>query len=108
MSEATTPAEAQETEAAEEGYVTASLAGKTIRVKTVENWRPSYLRALRLGDYDTWAEGALHPDDVDAFIEADATFAEINEFTAAAMESAGEPVGKPSARSARSRSTRKR
>jgi hypothetical protein len=102
-----TPAEAQEIEATEE-YVTASLAGQPIRVKTVDNWRPSYLRALRQGDYDTWAAGALHPEDVDAFIEADATFAEINTFTAEAMESAGEPVGKPSARSARSRSTRKR
>jgi hypothetical protein len=107
MSETTTPAKAQETEATE-GYVTANLGDKPLRVKTVGQWRPSYLRALRLGDYDTWAEGALHPDDVDAFIEADATFDEINTFTAEAMESAGEPVGKPSARPRSSRSTRKR
>jgi hypothetical protein len=107
MSETTTPAEAQEIEATEE-YVTATLAGQTLRVKTIGQWRPSYLRALRQGDYDTWAAEALHPDDVDAFIEADATFDEINEFTGAAMESAGEAPGKPSARSRSSRSTRKR
>lgn len=107
MSETTTPAKAQEIEATE-GYVTAELAGNTLRVKTVGQWRPSYLRALRLGNYDAWAEGALHPDDVDAFIEADATFDEINEFTATAMESAGEPVGKPSVPSRSSRTTRKR
>ncbi|MEU1254784.1 hypothetical protein ABZ445_16040 [Streptomyces chartreusis] len=102
-----TPAEAQEIEATEE-YVTAELAGETLRVKTVDHWRPSYLRALRQGDYDSWAEGALHPEDVTTFIEADATFKEINEFTAKAMESAGEAPGKPSARSRSSRSTRKR
>jgi len=107
MSETITPAEAQETEATEE-YVTAKLGEQSLRVKTVEHWRPSYLRALRLGDYDTWAEGALHPEDVAAFIDADATFREINEFTAAAMESAGEPVGKRSAQPRSSRSTRKR
>jgi len=108
MSETTnTPAEAQEIEATEE-YATAELAGETLRVKTIDNWRPSYLRALRLGDYDAWAAGALHPDDVDTFIEADATFKEINEFTSTAMEAAGEPVGKPSGRSRSSRTTRKR
>ncbi|MEV5319164.1 hypothetical protein AB0K92_16165 [Streptomyces sp. NPDC052687] len=107
MSETTTPAKAQEIEATE-GYVTANLGDKPLRVKTIGQWRPSYLRALRLGDYDTWAEGALHPDDVDAFIEADATFDEINTFTAEATESAGEPVGKRSAQPRSSRSTRKR
>jgi hypothetical protein len=102
-----TPAEAQETEATEE-YVTASLAGKSLRVKTILSWRPSYLRALREGDYDKWAEGTLHPDDVAAFIDADATFGEINAFTAEAMEQAGETPGKSGRPSARSRSTRKR
>lgn len=102
-----TPAEAQETEATEE-YVTASLDGKPLRVKTVEYWRPSYLRALRLGDYDTWAEGAMHPDDVDTFIEINATFKAINEFTSEAMSAAGEAPGKSGGPSPRSTRTRKR
>lgn len=103
----TTAAAAQETEASD-GYVVAELAGQPLRVKTVNHWRPSYLRALRGGDYDTWAAGVLHEDDVDAFIDADATFDEINAFTASAMEHAGEAPGKSGGPSARSKSTRKR
>ncbi|MCQ6554792.1 hypothetical protein NPS70_16525 [Streptomyces sp. C10-9-1] len=104
MSETTTPAEREATET----YGTADLAGETLRVKPVGQWRPSYLRALRQGDYDTWATGVLHEEDVIKFVEADATFDEINEFTAAAMETTGETPGKSGARSTSSRSTRKR
>lgn len=107
MTTETTAAEAQETEATEE-YVTATLAGKPLRVKTILGWRPSYLRALREGDYEKWAEGVLHEDDVTAFVDADATFKEINEFTAEAMAQAGETPGKSGRPSTRSRSTRKR
>jgi hypothetical protein len=108
MSETTvTPAEAQETEATEE-YATAELAGETLRVKTIRHWRPSYMRALRLSDFDTWAEGVLHPDDVAKFIDADATFHEIDEFVGNAAQAAGEPVGKPRGRAASSTRTRKR
>lgn len=108
MSETTvTPAEAQETEATEE-YATAELAGETLRVKTVGNWRPSYMRALRQSDFDTWAEGVLHPDDVAKFVATDATFNEINTFVGAAAEAAGEPAGKSSGPAKSSRSTRKR
>jgi hypothetical protein len=102
-----TPAEVQENEATGD-YGTATLCGTELRVKNVSKWRPSYLRALRLGDYDTWAAGALHEDDVQTFIDLDATFDEINEFTAAAMESAGEAPGKSGAPTRSSRSTRKR
>ncbi|MGI5404125.1 hypothetical protein ACQEVG_32685 [Streptomyces sp. CA-135486] len=102
-----TPAEAQENEAAD-GYGVANLNGKPLRVKAVGQWRPSYLRALRQGDYDQWAAGVLHEDDVQKFIDADATFDEINEFTAAAMESTGEAPGKSGGPSRSSRSTRKR
>ncbi|MCY0926218.1 hypothetical protein OTB20_08365 [Streptomyces sp. H27-H1] len=104
---ATTPATAQENEASEE-YGTAPLCGVELRVKPVTAWRPSYLRYLREGDYDGWAAGALHEDDVQTFIDLDATFEEINEFTASAMTSAGETPGKSGARSASSKTTRKR
>ncbi|GGX26947.1 hypothetical protein [Streptomyces chryseus] len=108
MTETTpTPAESQETEALE-GYVTATLAGVDLRVKTINEWRPSYLRALRQGDYDTWAAGVMHEDDVTTFVELDATFSEINDFTASAMESAGEAPGKSGARSRSSKPTRKK
>jgi hypothetical protein len=102
-----TPAEAQELEATD-GYGVATLAGAELRVKNMLHWRPSYLRALRQGDYDTWAAGVLHEDDVRTFIDLDATFEEINAFTAEAMEAVGENPGKRSGSSARSKTTRKR
>lgn len=103
----TTPAEAQENEATE-AYGTATLAGVELRVKPVGQWRPSYLRALRNGDYDGWAEGVLHADDAPKFVELDATFDEINAFTASAMEAVGEAPGKSSGPSKSSRTTRRR
>lgn len=102
-----TPAEAQETEATEE-YATVPLDGVDLRIKPANHWRPSYLRALREGDYDGWAAGVLHADDVQKFIELDATFDEINTFTTTAMESTGEAPGKSSGRAKSSRTTRKR
>lgn len=107
MSETTTPAESQEIEATDE-YGTAELVGVTLRVKSINKWRPSYMRALRVTDFDTWAAGVLHEDDVQTFIDLDATFEEINSFVGEASQAAGEPVGKPRGRAASSRTTRKR
>ncbi|MEV7425158.1 hypothetical protein [Streptomyces sp. NPDC091212] len=103
----TTPAEAQENEVTETYHI-ASLAGSELRVKPIGQWRPSHLRALRQADFDAWAAGALHADDVQTFVELDATFDEIGEFTSAAMESAGETPGKSGGRSTSRKSTRKR
>ncbi|MFD9442158.1 hypothetical protein [Streptomyces sp. NPDC060001] len=103
----TTPSEAQEIEATE-AFGTATLVGVELRVKPVGQWRPSYLRALRNGDYDTWAAGVLHEDDAPRFIELDATFDEINAFTSDAMEAVGEAPGKSSGRAKSSTRTRKR
>lgn len=109
MSETTTtPAEAQESEATSEEYNTFELAGVELRVKPMGKWRPSYLRALRTGDFEGWAAGAMHEDDAVKFVELDATFDEIGEFTGKLMESSGEAPGKSGARSARSKTTRKR
>lgn len=102
-----TPADAQEIEATEE-FGTATLCGTELRVKPVTEWRPSYLRALRQADYDTWAAGVLHEDDVQTFVDLDATIAEITQFTSDAMESVGETPGKSSGRAKSSRTTRKR
>lgn len=102
-----TPAEAQEQEATG-AYGVASLAGTDIRVKPAGQWRPSYLRAMRQGDFDTWAEGALHEDDVQKFYDVDATFDEIAQFTSDAMSAGGEAPGKSSGPSGSRRSTRKR
>lgn len=107
MTETTTPAEAQENEATE-AYTKATLVGVELRVKPVGLWRPSYIRALRNGDYDAWAVGVLHEDDAATFVELDATFDEINDFTSAAMDSAGEAPGKSTGRAKSSTRTRKR
>ncbi|MEV6684449.1 hypothetical protein AB0N28_03740 [Streptomyces sp. NPDC051130] len=104
---ATTPAQAQENEATE-AYGTAELCGAELRIKPVTAWRPSYLRALREADYDTWAAGVLHEDDVQTFIDLDATFEEINEFTSEAMASTGETPGKSGRPSASSKNIRRR
>ncbi|MFE0326332.1 hypothetical protein ACFW08_05885 [Streptomyces sp. NPDC058960] len=108
MSETTvTPAEAQEIEASEE-YGTAELCGVELRVKNSKHWRPSYMRALRQSDFDAWAAGVLHEDDVQTFIDLDATFEEIGAFVGDAAQAAGEPVGKPAGRAKSSRTTRRR
>ncbi|MFB7823879.1 hypothetical protein [Streptomyces hydrogenans] len=103
----TTPAQSQENEATET-YGVAQLAGIDLRVKPGGQWRPSYLRALREGDYDTWAAGVLHAEDVQTFVDADATFDEINSFVTDAMASTGETPGKSGGSSGSSTRTRKR
>jgi hypothetical protein len=102
-----TAAQTQETEATTE-YTEEELNGETFRVKLATKWRPSYVRALRAGDFDTWSEGVIHPDDVDAWNSADPTFEEIGEFAARALSASGEAPGKSSVRSASSRSTRRK
>ncbi|WP_282203893.1 hypothetical protein [Kitasatospora fiedleri] len=103
----TTPAQAQEIEATASEYTAAMLDGQELRVLAPGKWRPSFLRALRSGDFDTWAELALHPDDVATFIEVDATFDALSTFTADAMTGAGEAPGNSRGRSASSKRTRK-
>ncbi|MFD0276175.1 hypothetical protein ACFVHB_20040 [Kitasatospora sp. NPDC127111] len=102
-----TPVDAQEIEATGD-YVAINLDGVPLRVLPVGQWRPSFLRALRTADFDGWAALALHPDDVATFVELDSTMDEIGDFTARAMSAAGEAPGKSGARSASSRTTRKR
>lgn len=104
---ATTPAEAQEIEATTE-YVSEELGGETYRVKLATKWRPSYVRALRSGDFDAWAEGVIHPDDLDAWLDADPTFDDLGDFATRAMSASGEAPGKSSAQPRSSRSTRKK
>ncbi len=103
-----TPAEAQENEATTTGYVTEELEGTDLRILPAGQWRPSFLRALRAGDFDTWASLALHPDDVDEFTAIDATFDALSGFTARAMSATGEAPGKSRTSSRSSRTTRKR
>lgn len=102
-----TPADAQEIEATAE-YTSEELDGQTFRVKLATKWRPSYVRALRAGDFDAWAEGVIHPDDLAEWIAADPTFDELGDFATRAMSASGEAPGKSSASPRSSRSTRRK
>lgn len=107
MTDNTAAAQAQEIEATMD-YVTADLDGTKIRVLLPVKWRPSYLRGLRSGDIDTWAEGVIHPDDLAEFIDADPTFEEIGTFASEAMTATGEEPGKSGARTPSSTRTRRK
>lgn len=104
----TTPAEAQEIEATDEEYATGTLCGVQLRVKSATKWRPSYMRALRQSDFDTWSAGVLHEDDVETFVSLDATFEQIFEFVNSIGQAAGESLGKSTGRARSSTRTRKR
>jgi hypothetical protein len=45
--------------------VAVPLAGQTVHVLPVRKWRSSALRALREGDFITWAERCLVESDVE-------------------------------------------
>ncbi|MEU5424237.1 hypothetical protein AB0H73_01320 [Streptomyces olivoreticuli] len=97
----------QETDAAT-GYVTVELAGFQVRALPSQRWRASTLRALNSGDLDRFAEGVLHPDDVDAWYDGDPTQDEIGAWVAQVAEAGGETLGKSSGPRASSKITRKR
>lgn len=102
------PAEAQELEADQGHYVTASLCGKDVRVIPPGAWRMSWQRALKNGDFDVFADKVMHPDDLSLFEELDPTNDEFGEFVADAASKSGEPLGKSSGPSRSSKPTRKK
>jgi hypothetical protein len=60
--------------------VQGTLAGKTLYVKPVKQWRASALHALQEGDLMGWAEATLSDDDWEIWLEVDPTLAEIEDF----------------------------
>lgn len=118
MTTDTVSTDGQEIEAAGD-YIAGTLAGVKLRAKPLLKWRPSYLSALRTGDFIGWAGGvedengvrkggALHEDDVQAFIDADATFEEISAFTSDVLSRTGENPGKSGGPSRSSTRTRRK
>ncbi|MET9950151.1 hypothetical protein ABZ135_01200 [Streptomyces sp. NPDC006339] len=103
----TTPAEAQETEAAGH-YITTTLAGKDVECAPSGAWRQSTMRKLRIGDIDAFMEDVLSPESYDTYLDLDPTNDEVAAFANAAGEASGEQMGKSSGPSASSRRTRKR
>lgn len=106
--EVLTPAQAQEAEALG-GYIKVeAIDGMSVRVRPQKQWRMSHLRALNEGDFDTWAAGVIHPDDVEDFMDADLTLAEFEDFAARTADKTGDGLGKSGRRSKSSKSKRKR
>lgn len=88
--------------------VQGELAGKTIYVKPVKQWRASALHALREGDLTGWAEATLSDDDWAIWEEADPTIEEIEVFFASISAGLGTDPGNSRASRRSSRSTRRR
>lgn len=70
-----------------------SLAGKTVYVKPVKQWRASALHALREGDLMGWAEVTLSDDDWAIWEEVDPTLEEIEAFFASINTGLGTDPG---------------
>jgi hypothetical protein len=77
--------------------VAVPLAGQTIHVLPVRKWRQSALRALKEGDFITWAERCLVDDDVHMWDDIDPTIEEIEAFFVAWSEHSGQTAEKSSA-----------
>jgi hypothetical protein len=83
-----------------------NLAGKTVYVRPVKQWRASALHALREGDLMGWAEATLSDDDWDVWLEVDPTIEEIEGFFASINPGLGTDPG--NSRRSRRSSTRTR
>lgn len=109
----TSPADAQEIEAAGDPYITVPLAGydgvtKDVRALPPTKWRASAMRALNSGDLDTFMELVLHEDDYGLYEELDPDMDAVGHFASRAADQAGEDLGKSGGPRRSSRSTRKR
>lgn len=102
--------EALESEAvADDGSVTVPLAGAAeIRVRPVQDWRASGIRAMREGDFDTWAEKALDEESYAAWTDVDPTMREVEAFFTAWGEATGQDQGKSRNSGRSSKSTRRK
>lgn len=92
--------------------VAVPLGDDVVHVLPFKDWPSSAIRALREGDFDTWAEKCLASsedhDDYETWAERDPTVAEVDEFFAAWEEATGENVGKSRASRRSSKPKRKR
>lgn len=88
--------------------VQGKLAGRTIYVPPVKQWRASALHALREGDFETWAETTFSDDDFDVWAEVDPTMQEIEDFFATINPGLGTNSGNSRASRRSARRTRKR
>lgn len=88
--------------------VQGTLAGKTVYVKPVKQWRASAISALRDGDFDKWAEATLDDDDIDIWMDTDPTLGEVEDFFESINPGLGTSPGNSRRSRTSSRTTRKR
>jgi hypothetical protein len=89
--------------------VEVALCGETVHVLPLRKWKGSAMRALREGDFDSWAERCLVDGDYDeVWAVVDPDLDQIDEFFAAWQEATGETIAKLRASSRPSRSTARR
>lgn len=105
--ESVSPARAQEIEAGPNLHVPVLLAGHSVRVIPPGAWRQSWMRLLKEGDLDEFAERIIHPDDLDLYDKVDPTNDEFGTFIADASGATGESLGNGSGSSRSSRRTRR-
>ena len=64
-----------------------------LRVLPPLDWRQTAMDGMRAGSYNAWARGALHPDDVDKWLELDPTNRQVVAFFNAYKDAAGQAPG---------------
>lgn len=88
--------------------VQGELAGRTVYVPPVKQWRASALHALREGDFDTWAKVTLADDDWAIWDEIDPTIQNIEDFFTSINPGLGTGPGNSRASRRSQRPTRRR
>jgi hypothetical protein len=91
-----------------DGSVEVPLGDEKVRVKPLNEWRSSATRALREGDFDTWAEKCLAGDDYETWSDLDPTLAEVEDFFTAWGKLSGQDSGKSRASRRSSNGTARR
>lgn len=78
---------------AEDELVTVPIAGTPVEVLPVKDWRTRAIRAMRDGDFDTWAESSLGDGCYVIWQRVDPTLSEVEAFFEAWGEASGQSVG---------------
>jgi len=73
--------------------VTVPLGDVELRVLPPMDWRQTAMDGVRDGRFNTWARGALHPDDVAKWLELDPTNRQVVEFFNAYKDAARQAPG---------------
>jgi hypothetical protein len=98
-----------EVDAETDDTIEVPLCDTTVRVLPAGEWRSSAVRALRSGDYDSWAEECLAGDDyADVWQPLDPVLNEVEAFFEAWKDATGQDAGKSRASRRSSKTKRKR